>query len=91
MPDPLANMTPFDAAHDDQKKIMDDGVWVPCRICEEIFLRIRLTRRYCNTCKRAFCEGEHGGFSGRGPAVCVQVPPPRKAVRAITVHVSGYL
>ena len=32
MSESAANMTPYDAAHDDQKKIMDDGVWVPCRI-----------------------------------------------------------
>ncbi len=66
----------FDCNRDDQKRILDDGAWVPCRICEEIFLRVRLTRRYCNTCKRAFCEGEHGSFAGRGPAVCVQCHRP---------------
>ena len=45
---------------------------MPCRICQEVFLRIRLTARYCNTCERAFCEGEHDNFVGRGPAVCVR-------------------
>ena len=70
------NADPFDLGYDDQKKIMDDGVWVPCRICEEIFLRLRLTKRYCNTCKRAFCEGEHGNFAGRGPAACIQYHRP---------------
>lgn len=53
-------------ARDDKKKIDEDDLWVPCRICQEVFLRIRLTSRYCNTCGRAFCEGEHGNFAGSG-------------------------
>jgi hypothetical protein len=55
-----------------------DGLWVPCRICQEVFLRIRLTGRYCNTCGRAFCEGEHGSFASRGPGVCVQCHRPAR-------------
>jgi hypothetical protein len=74
------NLGGFDKEHDDARKI-GDGLWVPCRICEEVFLRVRLTARYCNTCKRGFCEGEHGNFAGRGVAVCVQChrPSTRKA------------
>jgi len=68
---PPVDLSAFDPERDDQVKI-GAGYWVPCRICEEIFLRVRLTARYCNTCKRAFCEGEHGSFAGRGPGVCVQ-------------------
>ena len=64
----------FDEQDDDERKISNDH-WVPCRICEEMFLRVRLTMRYCNICKRGFCEGEHG-FAGRGPAVCVQCHRP---------------
>lgn len=67
-----AGAGPLDRDHDDQKKISDDGAWSPCRICEEIFLRVRFSRRYCNTCKRAFCESKHGSFAGRGSALCVQ-------------------
>jgi hypothetical protein len=58
MPDLIANFTPFAPAHDDQKKIMDDGTWVPCRICEEIFLRIRLIpciHRRVTEGRRGYC------------------------------------
>jgi hypothetical protein len=44
---------------------------VPCRICQSMFGRLRLTVRYCRWCKRAFCEGEHGTFSKAG-AYCVR-------------------
>ncbi len=64
----------FNKECDDKEKVAD--FWVPCRICQEVFLRIRLTKRYCATCKRAFCEGEHGNFAGRGVAVCVQCHRP---------------
>jgi hypothetical protein len=46
--------------------------YVPCRICREVFQRIRLTLRYCDKCERAFCEGEHGNFAGGGTALCVR-------------------
>lgn len=62
----------FDPERSDQQKILEDKLWVRCRICRSMFLRIRLTARFCNTCQRAFCEGEHGSFTGRGPAVCVR-------------------
>jgi hypothetical protein len=62
----------YDLRRDDQLKIADDATWVPYRICQELFFRVRLTSRYCNICKRAFCEGEHGSFARRGPGVCVQ-------------------
>jgi len=71
MTDTNVSFAPFDSDYDDKDKI-SDGLWVPCRICEQIFMRVRLTARYCNTCGRAFCEGERGSFTGRGPAVCVQ-------------------
>lgn len=53
----------------DRQLIDEDGVWVPCRICEDVFRRLRLTARYCATCNQGFCEGEHGSFGptpGRG-------------------------
>ena len=55
----------------DQAQIGADK-WVSCRICWDIFARRRLTLRFCNTCKRGFCEGEHGNFTGRGGGVCVR-------------------
>ena len=67
-----SDVSDFDPDRTDKSKILDDKVWVPCRICRQMFLRIRLTARYCNTCGRGFCEGEHGSFPGRGPAVCVR-------------------
>jgi hypothetical protein len=64
--------TPFSTAdfgpqtHDnsDVQKIADKQ-WVPCRICEGAFGRLRLTRRYCDTCKRGACEGEHLNFAAQ--------------------------
>jgi hypothetical protein len=61
----------YDESHTDEAKIKQ-GIWIPCRICYQIFNRIRLTARYCGTCSRGFCEGEHGSFAGRGPGVCVR-------------------
>ena len=46
------------------------GGWVPCWICEEVFRRKRETARFCNKCKRGFCEGEHGNFA-YGVGTCV--------------------
>lgn len=45
------------------KQLILDGKWVDCWICKEVFRRRRQTTRYCNTCERGFCEGEHGNFS----------------------------
>lgn len=61
----------FNKTDTDKKKI-EQYIWVPCRICWGIFNRVRLTARYCQTCERVFCEGEHGSFAGKGPAVCVR-------------------
>lgn len=69
---PVSDLSDYDEEHNDQTKIIDDDAWVPCRICKEIFLRVRLTARYCNSCKRAFCEGEHGNFAGAKGGVCVR-------------------
>jgi hypothetical protein len=67
------DLAPFSAGADDDKaKIMEHGRAVPCRVCETIFGRLRLTVRYCNMCHRGFCEGEHGAFVLRGGAVCVR-------------------
>jgi hypothetical protein len=57
-------LSDYDPNRNDQLKI-DAGVWVPCRICQNAFRRIRLTWRYCATCHRAFCDGEHGNFAPR--------------------------
>lgn len=61
----------YDDANSDKAKIEDDQS-VPCRICWDVFGRIRLTVRYCATCHRGFCEGEHGNFSGGQRGVCVR-------------------
>jgi hypothetical protein len=69
-----ADYGPFDKENDDKKKI-DAGIAVPCRLCENAFRRLRLTLRYCMTCKRGFCEGEHGNFAPKTRAQCVQCGP----------------
>jgi len=56
----------YDDERPDRHKIDDDRRSVPCRMCQSIFGRVRFTVRYCATCKRAFCEGEHGSFRARG-------------------------
>ena len=68
----LVDLGDYDSKSTDKAKIQKKGVWVPCRICRQVFKRIRLTARYCESCKRGFCEGEHGSFAGGGPAVCVR-------------------
>jgi hypothetical protein len=45
------------------KDFIEAGKWVPCRICEASFGRKRETRRYCESCLNAACEGEHGSFA----------------------------
>jgi len=54
------------------KQIISAGDWADCYICEQIFKRKRLTKRYCSNCHNAFCEGEHGNFEGGRVAVCVR-------------------
>jgi hypothetical protein len=65
---PQTDITSFNPKNNDQAKI-DSGFWVPCRICEGAFRRLRLTLRYCNTCKRGVCEGEHFNFAAQGGKV----------------------
>jgi len=67
-----ADVSAFDPQRTDKIKILEDKTWVPCRLCRQIFWRIRLTGRYCHICERGFCEGEHGSFAGREMAVCVR-------------------
>jgi hypothetical protein len=59
----------FDGKNDEEK--IKDGYAVPCRICADAFSRIRLTWRYCATCHKGFCEGEHGNFARGGRGCCV--------------------
>ena len=66
-----------DPKNDKELILGEDHCWVPCRICERAFSRLRLTGRYCDICKAGVCEGEHGNFSNhvficvicRGPVV----------------------
>jgi len=60
----------FDPKKTDEDKI-NDGEGVPCRICEQVFRRLRITWRYCATCHQGFCEGEHGTFAGLGRGSCL--------------------
>jgi hypothetical protein len=66
-----SDVTPFDLADPDSAKIAR-GLAVPCRICETIARRIRLTRRYCTCCERAFCGAEHGGLALGGRGSCIE-------------------
>ena len=50
----------FDENHDDRAKILDDHKAVPCRICEHVFGRLRLTWIFCIDCNQGICDGEHG-------------------------------
>lgn len=59
------DLSGWDENNNDEQKIMDSGTWVPCRICEGAFRRIRITARYCHICKRGFCDGEHGNFAAQ--------------------------
>jgi hypothetical protein len=52
------------------KQAIEKGEWVDCWICDEVFRRRRQTARYCYTCNRGFCEGEHGNFS-HGVGKCI--------------------
>jgi hypothetical protein len=71
-----ADYGPFDQKKTDKKKI-DAGIAVPCRICLDIFGRLRITSRYCMKCKKGFCEGEHGNFPlGGKVGKCVRCNPP---------------
>lgn len=52
------------------KDLIEQGKYVPCKICMEAFRRIRPSLRYCAICGHAFCEGEHGNFaSGIGRCI----------------------
>ena len=50
--------------------IIDQGEWADCWICEDVFRRRTQTKRYCDTCRRAFCEGWHGSLA-RGYGTCI--------------------
>ncbi len=54
----------------DKEKIIN-GEWVNCWICKNIFRRRRETKRYCDECEKAFCEGEHGSFAQKGRGLCI--------------------
>jgi len=68
------DLSAFDANETDEQKIMND-IGIPCRICEHVFRRIRITWRYCAECHQGFCEGEHGTFARGGRGTCIQCGP----------------
>ena len=47
------------------RELIEKGEWATCWICEEVFRRRIETKRYCATCGRGFCEGQHGSFAQR--------------------------
>ena len=69
-----ADLGPFDPQNDDSAKIAS-GIAVPCRACEAIFRRLRVTLRYCADCRKGYCEGEHLTFARGGRAVCIWEGP----------------
>jgi hypothetical protein len=70
MSDPIDHEL-FNPENTDKAKI-NSGSWVPCRICWDVFGRLNLTARYCDSCERGFCEGNHGNFTGGRAGVCVR-------------------
>ncbi len=66
----------FETENIDGKELIETHwKWVPCYICQNAFGRIRLTKRYCNQCGHAFCDGEHGRFQTRGShttGICIK-------------------
>lgn len=64
------DVSSFDEEEKDNEKIAA-GYLVPCRICEIVFARIRLTWRFCADCGKAFCDGEHGRFVNGRQAYCI--------------------
>ena len=73
--DQRIDLSAFDENDTDRQKIDGIGVWVPCRICENAFRRLRLTKRYCATCQAGACEGEHMNFADNGRGRCIQCGP----------------
>ncbi len=65
------DVSEYNPHNTDEQKILND-VAVPCRICEAVFLRLRLTMRYCAWYHKGFCEDEHGTFAIRGRGSCVK-------------------
>ncbi len=65
------DMSEYDEIDTDEAKIKRE-IGVPCRLCDSVFCRIRITWRYCSYCHKGFCEGEHGSFAGKGRAWCIQ-------------------
>ena len=66
-----------DGETDEQK--IKKNIWVPCRICERIFNRVRLTALYCYECREGICEGEHGRFhQNKNRFLCIVDDPRSK-------------
>jgi hypothetical protein len=70
----IVDLSAYDDDNNDELKIAE-GIGVPCRICDSVFRRIRVTWRYCAACHHGFCEGEHGSFARGGRGTCVQCGP----------------
>ena len=65
------DLSDYDPNDTDASKISRD-MGVPSRIREKVFRRVRVPWRYCASCHKGFCEGEHGSFAIGGRGTCVQ-------------------
>ena len=52
------------------ESLVEQGEWVNCWVCEDVFRRRIQTKRTCAKCRRGFCEGWHGSLD-RGYGTCV--------------------
>jgi hypothetical protein len=52
------------------ENLVEQGEWVNCWLCEDVFRRRTQTKRTCAKCHRGFCEGWHGSLD-RGYGTCV--------------------
>ena len=64
-----------DTTHDTQRSqsgenLVQQGEWVNCWLCEDVFRRRTQTKRTCAKCHRGFCEGWHGSLD-RGYGTCL--------------------
>lgn len=66
------------------REMIEAGEWALCWICLEVFGRKRETLRHCDTCGRAFCEGEHGNVLYRDGecVVCATQNSDRKRTKS---------
>jgi len=52
------------------ENLVEQGEWINCWLCEDVFRRRTQTKRTCAKCHRGFCEGWHGSLD-RGYETCL--------------------